>query len=120
MKLLFLILLGLAPACFAQPSPADYLSAPFPTDLKGSEEGRTVGWVFNDQGVRNIYTATAPIFKANRITFFTGDEGLEITDVTLSPDGSALLFVRGNDPNSSGEAANPAQLQRTTEKILWR
>ncbi len=106
--------------CLAQNSISDYLSAPFPSELKGSDDGKTIAWVFDNKGSRNIFVARAPEFAATQITSFTGDDGMDIGDIVFSPDGTTILFVRGNGANSKGEAANPAQLQTPTEKMIWR
>lgn len=94
---------------------ADYLSAPFPTGLLASPDGKSIAWVFNDKGERNVFFAKSPDFQAQKITEFTGDNGLGITQLVFSPDSQTLLFVRGNSKNPVGEAANPAQLQENTE-----
>ncbi|WP_026946836.1 S9 family peptidase [Algoriphagus marincola] len=94
---------------------AQYLSAPFPTDLTASPDGKAVAWVFNSEGERNIFLAESPNFEAKKITNFEGDEGLGLGELAFSPDGKILAFVRGNSRNSSGEAANPAQLQENTD-----
>ncbi|MES2882175.1 MAG: S9 family peptidase, partial [Bacteroidota bacterium] len=96
-----------------------YLSAPFPTDLVASANGKTIAWVFNDKGSRNIFVAESPSFATKKITSYTGDDGMAITDVNFTPDGSQIIFVRGNAPNGRGEAANPAFLQTSTERVIW-
>jgi hypothetical protein len=63
----------------------NYLSAPFPTGLTASINGKTIAWVFNDKGSRNIYVAEAPEFAAKKITNYIGDDGMEITDRSLHP-----------------------------------
>ena len=43
-----------------------YLSAPFPTELTSSIDGKAIAWVFNDKGSRNVYVAEAPAFNAKK------------------------------------------------------
>jgi len=116
-KLLLLFLLA-ANICFAQ-NIENYLAAPFPTNLIASADGRSIAWVFNDRGSRNIYVADAPAFTAKAITNFKGDDGTEISSVQFSPDGNNIIFVRGNAPNNNGEPANPAFLQTSTARNIW-
>jgi dipeptidyl aminopeptidase/acylaminoacyl peptidase len=120
MRNLFLLLLFISTTCLAQKTIPDYLSVPFPTELTGSDDGKTIAWVFNTRGSRNIFVAQAPAFAARQLTSYTGDDGMEISELAFTPDGHSLLFVRGNGTNSNGETANPAQLQQSTERILWR
>jgi hypothetical protein len=89
-------LLLFVPLCLHAQSIADYLSAPFPTELTTDKQGFSMAWVFNEAGSRNIYYAKSPDLKASKLTSFKGDDGLEISQLTFSPDGLNLLFVRGN------------------------
>lgn len=96
------------------------LSPPFPSGLTGSQDGKTLAWVFNDRGERNIYLAEGDRFRnVRRLTNYSGDEGLAIGSLIFTPDGKHLIYVRGNDDNRSGQAANPAQLQQDTGLELW-
>ena len=97
----------------------NYLSAPFPTGLTASINGKTIAWVFNDRGSRNIYVAEAPEFAAKKITNYIGDDGMEITNPEFTPDGNQIIFVRGNTNNNRGEPANPAFLQTSTARDIW-
>ncbi len=114
-KPLLLLFLALCLNFTQAQSIADYLAAPFPTDLVTSPDGKNIAWVFNDEGERNVFFAKAPDFKASQITDYQGDIGVGIVDLTFSPDSKTLLFVRGNSRNPAGEAANPAQLQENTD-----
>jgi Tol biopolymer transport system component len=113
MKKTFFSLFFAAQASSAQ-TIETYLAPPFPTDLTASADGKTIAWVFNDKGSRNIFVAEAPSFVAKAITNYTGDDGTEISNVEFTPDGNQILFVRGNAPNGNGETANPAFLQTST------
>jgi Tol biopolymer transport system component len=102
----------------AQPGIESYLSAPFPTELTGSNDGKMLAWVFNDKGSRNIYTFNnGNIVK--QVTNYIGDDGIEIHNLEFTPDNKRIIFVRGNSANSRGETANPAFLQTPTERIFY-
>lgn len=118
MKKIFFLLLIFSNAAFSQ-SIENYLSAPFPSNLVASNDGKVIAWVFNDRGSRNIYIAESPAFTAKSITNYVGDDGMDISSLEFSPDGAQLFFVRGNASNNSGEPANPAFLQTSTERNIW-
>jgi dipeptidyl aminopeptidase/acylaminoacyl peptidase len=109
-----LILFLIATQINAQ-SISQYLSAPFPTDLTASPDGKAVAWVFNSEGERNIFLAKSPDFNTQTLTSFSGDIGVGIGSLVFSPNGNYLAYVRGNSKNPAGEAANPAQLQQKTD-----
>lgn len=117
MKRIFFLLLLIVNVCNAQ-NIANYLAAPFPTNLTASADGKTIAWVFNDKGSRNIFVADAPVFTAKAITNYSGDDGTEIGNVQFAPNGEQILFVRGNAPNNNGEPANPAFLQTSTARNI--
>ena len=98
----------------------DYLSAPFPTYLTASPDGKALAWIFNDKGERNIFYAAAPEYSTQVLTTYRGDQGIDLGPLVFSPDGKSLLFVRGNPKNGSGYAANPAQVQENTNKKIYR
>lgn len=97
----------------------DLLSVPFPTDIKSSNDGSQIAWVFNNQGTRNLYMADAATLSTKQLTKHTADDGIEISDIAFTPDGNKILFVEGNPNNGGGEAANPALLQVKTNRAIW-
>lgn len=97
----------------------DLLSVPFPTDLKSSNDGKQIAWVFNNQGVRNLYIADAATLSVKALTTHASDDGVEISEVVFTPNGNKILFVEGNPNNGEGEAANPALLQTKTNRAIW-
>ena len=58
--------------------------------------------------MRNVYTAAAPAFTPVRLTRFLSDDGIDVTDVSISDDGNTIVFVRGSAPNREGWVANPS------------
>lgn len=106
----FLVLATLSPPAAAQhappPPPAAFTleqvrSYPFPNGLAAAATGARLAWALNEQGRRNLYVAEGPAFQARRLTAYAGDDGQELTSVTLSPDGRWVVYVRGGDHGSN-------------------
>lgn len=83
------------------------LSSPFPYSLTCSPREQRVAWVFNDRGIRNIWVAEGPDFKARQLTKFDRDDGQEIAIQGFTHDGAFLVFSRGGE-------FNPAHLPQGT------
>src|SRR6266851_9569434 len=83
------------------------MSSPFPSELTISKRGDKVAWAFDAQGKRNIWIAEAPTFSARQLTRYDSDEGQELTDLELGPNGNAVAYVRGGAKNQAGEVPNP-------------
>jgi len=116
---LLLPLLLISNTIAAQVTIEKLLSAPFPSDLEASPDGKYITWVFNNKGVRNVWMADENGTNVKQLTHYTDDDGLEITDLHISPDNNNILFVRGNDENKNGENANPARLQTSAKQTLY-
>ncbi len=80
------------------------LSYPYPQEVVAAPTGERIAWVFNEQGVRNIYVAEAPDWKARKVTPYTEDDGQELTSLSFSPDGATVVYVRGGDHDSNWQA----------------
>ncbi len=80
------------------------LGYPFPDELVAAPAGATVAWTFNERGVRNIYAADGPDFKARRITPYKDDDGQELTGVAFASDGKTIVYVRGGDHGANWPA----------------
>lgn len=108
-----------APAAAQQPfTIAQVLSAPFPTELTAARTG-AVAWVFNAEGVRNVWVAEPPSYQARRVTSYARDDGQEIGALQFTPDGTGLVYVRGGAPNRSGELPNPSSDPGGVERAIW-
>jgi hypothetical protein len=67
-----------------------------------------VSWVDYAEGKRNAYTAVAPLFVPARLTNFLKDDGIMMSGIRISDDGSTVVFLRGEGPNRDGWSPNPA------------
>ncbi|HET7161051.1 MAG TPA: prolyl oligopeptidase family serine peptidase [Rhodanobacteraceae bacterium] len=98
------------------------LSYPFPLDLTSSEHGDRIAWVIDQNGVRNVWVAKAPDFQPRQVTRFAHDDGQEITQLTFSPSGDALVFVRGGDHDANWPvkvAVDPASSPIEPKVMIW-
>jgi dipeptidyl aminopeptidase/acylaminoacyl peptidase len=100
------------------------LDYPFPQGLAAAEKGSSLAWVINLRGVRNVWIAQSPDFKPKQLTHFTEDDGQELTNLTFSPSGDALAFVRGGDhdenwPAEGNIAPDPSANPEQPKVTIW-
>jgi dipeptidyl aminopeptidase/acylaminoacyl peptidase len=96
-----------------------FLSPASPLEVSASKKADRIAWVTYERGMRNVYTAAAPDFKAVRLTKFLDDDGVDVSSVRLSDDGSTAIFVRGSGQNRQGWVANPSHDPNGGERALW-
>ena len=95
------------------------MSSPFPSELTVSKRGDKVAWAFDAEGKRNIWIAEAPAFAARQLTHYDHDDGQELSDLTFSPNGNAIAYVRGGDKNQAGEVPNPTSDVGGARQEVW-
>jgi dipeptidyl aminopeptidase/acylaminoacyl peptidase len=98
---------------------AQFLSPSSPLELARAKDVDRVAWVAYERGMRNVYTAAAPDFKAVRLTSFMQDDGVDVSEVELSDDGSTAIFIRGTNQNRQGWVADPTHDPRGAERAVW-
>ena len=94
-------------------------SAPFPDGL--TARGQKIAWSANERGLRNVYVAEAPQWKARKISDYREDDGQEITSLQISPDGKRVIYVRGGEHSGNWEGAppNPASSPVAPKIQIW-
>ncbi|MFQ5840705.1 MAG: TolB family protein, partial [Candidatus Methylomirabilales bacterium] len=95
------------------------LSAPFPASLVAAPAGGKIAWVFNDQGVRNVWVAEPPHFRGRAVTSYQEDDGQDLGSLAWTPDAEAIVYVRGGNPNRQGKYPNPTSDPRGIEQAVW-
>src|SRR5690349_12267513 len=96
------------------------MSPPFPDELVAAPApSGAVAWVFNARGARNVWVAAPPDYRGKAVTSYPDDDGQELTDLRWTPDGRAIVYVRGGEPNGKGEYPNPRNLVTGVEQALW-
>lgn len=118
-------LVGLAfaamPLLAQRPIPIEVLlSAPYPSDMTAAPSGGVFAWVQNDEGVRNIWVAAPPDYRARQLTTYQEDDGQSIGGLTFTPDAATLFYVRGGGANRSGDVPNPTSDPAGAEQAIWR
>ncbi len=117
------VLLTVGPRVDAQAqqelAPAAFISPAYPQGLVSAAKAERLAWFAYDEGKRNVYTAAAPDFRPVRVTSFMEDDGVDLSDVQISADGSMVAFVRGHNPNREGWVANPLSDPDGAERAIW-
>lgn len=117
------IFLGSFAACAAQSFTLEQvLSAPFSSNLQAAPKGGDLVWLANEQGRRNLYAAipSGLGFTVRRLTDDAADDGIDIGDVTWTPDGRHVVYVRGGDFEFPQKPSpNPALLPQGVQQDIW-
>ena len=101
------------------PSVAPYIAPAFPSDLVAARKADRIAWIAYDHGRRNVYAAAAPGFTPVQITKFIDDDGVVLSDLTISDDGAVVTFLRGGEPNTRGWIADPTSDPNGEERAIW-
>ena len=94
------------------PTIDQFLSPGYPSELVSARKADRIAWLGWERGKRNVFAAAAPDFAPTRLTKFLNDDGIELSELQLSDDGTIALFVRGSDPNKVRLDREPDQLRR--------
>ena len=73
------------------PTIESFLMPGYPTEVAAAKKADRIAWTAYEHGQRNVYTAAAPDFKPVRLTNVVKDDGVELSDVAISNDGSVEI-----------------------------
>jgi dipeptidyl aminopeptidase/acylaminoacyl peptidase len=96
-----------------------YFNVASPLSLDAAGKADRVAWKTYEKGMRNVYTAAAPGWKPVKLTQFNEDNGIDISNIELSNDGSVVVFVRGSATNSRDWVANPSHDPNGPDRAIW-
>ena len=111
-----------APAAAKKPDKTSidaWMGPSSPLEMSAARKKDKIAWVAYERGLRNVYVASAPDFKATKITQFNKDDGVDVSSVRLSDDGSVAIFIRGSGQNRNGWVANPSHAAEGGERAVW-
>ncbi len=109
----------LASAPPSVPSFRQFLSPASPQEVVAARKADRVAWVDYAEGKRNAYAAAAPLFTPIRLTNFLKDDGIMMSEIRISDDGSTVVFLRGEAPNRDGWSPNPSADPNGPEHAIW-
>jgi dipeptidyl-peptidase-4 len=101
------------------PTYQQFLSPASPQEVVAARKVDRIAWVDYAEGKRNAYTAAGPLFKPVRLTNFQKDDGIMMSGVRISDDGSTVIFLRGEQPNREGWPPNPSADPNGPEHAIW-
>jgi dipeptidyl aminopeptidase/acylaminoacyl peptidase len=101
------------------PSYQQFLSPASPQEVVSARKVDRVAWVDYAEGKRNAYTAAAPLFAPVRLTNFLKDDGIMMSGIKISDNGSTVVFLRGEGPNREGWSPNPSADPNGFEHAVW-
>jgi len=101
------------------PTIEQFLMPGTPIEIVAAKNAERIAWTAYEHGLRNVYTAAAPEFAPVRLTNVTKDDGVELSDVSISRDGAIVVFVRGTQPNREGWVANPTANPAGASRTIW-
>ena len=113
------LLMPLAAAPPEVPAYQRYMSPDSPQELVAAKKVDRVAWVDYAEGKRNAYTAAAPAFTPVKLTNFTKDDGIMMSGVRISEDGSTVIFMRGEAANREGWSPNATADPNGPEHSVW-
>ena len=104
----------LAAATLVRPAPAQgpaevaaLLRYPFPSQLVAARTAPRLAWVLDQEGRREVWTASSPDFAPRLVAAYPDDDGQEISQLQISPDGRWAVWVRGGEHGSNWDESVP-------------
>ena len=110
---------GASTAGPSSPTIEQFLAPGTPIEIVAAKKAERIAWTAYEHGLRNVYTAAAPAFAPVRLTNVTKDDGIELSDISISDDGTVVTFVRGTQPNRDGWVANPTANPAGAQRTIW-
>ena len=96
-----------------------FMSPASPQEIAVAKKVDKIAWVDYAEGRRNAFAAAAPLFTPVRLTNFTKDDGIMMSAIKISDDGSTAVFLRGEQPNREGWSPNASADPNGPEHAIW-
>ncbi len=80
---------------------AQVLSFPMPLALVADQNGHSIAYVLDEDGVRSLWFAQAPSFAPRQLWNSRTDDGQELTNLVISNDDKYVVYIRGGSHDSN-------------------
>jgi dipeptidyl aminopeptidase/acylaminoacyl peptidase len=94
------------------------LGAPYVQSIFPSEDGKSLAWIINEKGIRNIWFTEVNATAPRKVTAYDRDDGQDLGNITITS--GFLIFTKGGGSNRYGDIANPASLPQVPKREILR
>src|SRR5262245_17396117 len=95
------------------------LSVPTAANLVAAKKAERIAWIELERGRRNVFTAAGPDWKPVRLTNNTEDDGVDMTSLDISDDGSRVLYQTGHGSNRDQQVGNQGHDALGGQRMIW-
>jgi dipeptidyl aminopeptidase/acylaminoacyl peptidase len=97
------------------------LSAPFPSSMTAASTGGRIAWVYNKDGVRNVWVAEpgAGGYTAHAITSYAGDDGADMGELAWGAKGDQVYYIRGGSLEGGGPVNIMSRVDGPPPQQIW-
>ncbi|MFT4112796.1 MAG: S9 family peptidase, partial [Silvibacterium sp.] len=94
------------------------LGVPFSSNLTAAPKGNSFAWVSDAKGHRDLWVSVDG--HSRQLTHDAGDDGIDLGNLTWTPDGESIVYVRGGDFEFPEKPSpNPALLKDGIDQQIW-
>ncbi len=115
-------------AARAQPVPShdftlkQVLSAPFPSSLVAAPQGGRAAWVYDAEGVRNVWVAQKAAdgsYRSRPVTAYAGDNGDDLGELSWDGAGRTVAYTRGGSLEGGGPVNIMSLASGAPPQAVW-
>ena len=95
------------------------LSVPTATNLVAAKKAERIAWIEMERGRRNVFTAAGPDWRPVRLTNNTEDDGVDMSGLAISDDGSMVIYETGHPSDRDQQVGNQGHDALGGQRVLW-
>ena len=98
------------------------LSAPFPSSLTAAPQGGRAAWVYDAEGVRNVWVvqkAADGSYRSQPVTAYTGDDGDDMGELSWDGAGRMVAYTRGGSLEGGGPVNIMSLASGAPAQAVW-
>ncbi len=98
------------------------LGAPFPSFLVAAPQGGRAAWVYDAEGVRNVWVARKAAdgsYRSQPVTAYTGDDGNDMGELSWDGAGRTMAYTRGGSLEGGGPVNIMSLASGAPAQAVW-